>query len=1578
MDVDQSVEEAIQQELNTIFISSLDAEELESYEEDDEEIISEDETVPHELPLSVVSCLELAKSRIHTAEQLILQDLEDNQFNGLYDVAPYNDSDYLVELASEYNEDPVTFKERIIGEIEDEEALQSSCNPDNHMGNEEHFMEQTTENIATEYSETEKKCMQDLLDWEEKIKELEEKRILELKTKKEQQAKEQREDEVKRRQRQKEFEEELKRLEEENLQQQVELEVKAKKEKQALQLELNLQEELIRNLQKQMEVEKQDFEQRQSIERRRLEELRCRAATQIQARIRSFLVRKKTISLLRQRKEEKKKERDLQLKLEKEQKEREEKRKRTLEEQKLKNEEEKKRKEELEKKERKEQERRRAEYEKKKEEERLRLEREKQLKFEEEKKWKEEEAKKQREELQRRARLVEEERQKQEQKKKQLEELKKKGDWEKKRIEELERKKQEEKFEQEELDLKEKNEKEKEQVCIVEKNTGDATQYDKQNSLVQNICPSTGQTEGVSKVLEKEANLIGSEESAISNDNKAAVKLEASNQEKNEIFSNKNNTQFQNSEKTLDRTKEKHNQLTPNSDISRIKTPGSLEGCDLYYNSASADKFSLVSQMSLPDCTEQKRLAWMKACTPWSKLAMENKRKKVVKRKITRRASSGQLPALSAELVLQSAVCNSLKQVTTVTLEDLPGCNLSTLSECTKLQTLTLRRCGLTALDGINRCKELKHIDVQENGIQFINCQDLEDLSVLLLNQNQLTSIHGLDGVTNLRVLELSHNSITRIGGLESLKKLQRLVMDHNQLISTKGLIETPTLLYLDCAYNHLTCVEGTENCVLLQTLKLQGNNLTEPPGLVNHVLIKELYLDDNSISSLESLSSYWLPLLHLLSVAQNSMTHLTLLSDFISLEKLNVSHNCISELTSFVPCLEGCKYLKELSVAGNPFQHEAEWRSSLLEVLPGLKKLNGKCILSTGPSLPDRSNRPPPGSFLALCQAQHQQLELLLQRHDSELGSLSPLEVMTIRSRQCDELIKLAEEHRYAHEYGDLSVNDGDEPETLSSLLMQRASDRHHIPFISRAKENNQDPVNLSKRWITPGQVQPTVSCSFVGQDMGNEESKVPRMKAECFAITDGESKESVLGGTKGIRYTVTPHLRKEAEHPNASLVIKHLHRDQKKDLQNLAATVIQSHWRGYLIRRDIHLHTCRHAAAMVIQAAWKGYCIWKKRWQKKDTSCMKHVIAGKRHVNVGEKAATIIQAVWKGHVLRKKLASALAAARINEVDDDFEDVNVEDFIFDEAALEKDWITLDSTRFPSKILPLSNQLHRPKVTQHEPLQWQPQQAWSSTDKEPGSHHEHNVLSLNTQCINSRPQSRPQSTTLKTSHIQKRKKEDKILEEWGFTDSNTAQQMLKRAQKMKSTNEKQKKLLDPAVRLALFKNSGNKCSPVKPLKNAQPTRPEYFRAHEEEFARQDTAPAKKIERSREITYQWLHTQVGDYEITSSRNMKSDRFLPEIDPGVLNGGRVQLVASPVSREGLDQEIVSVASGSALTQSSEKYNQTCRQSAGHAKQEKPVPVKVASTPSKKERISFRDNPLQFSTGWGGGKKRAKPCK
>lgn len=43
-----------------------------------------------------------------------------------------------------------------------------------------------------------------------------------------------------------------------------------------------------------------------------------------------------------------------------------------------------------------------------------------------------------------------------------------------------------------------------------------------------------------------------------------------------------------------------------------------------------------------------------------------------------------------------------------------------------------------------------------------------------------------------------------------------------------------------------------------------------------------------------------------------------------------------------------------------------------------------------------------------------------------------------------------------------------------------------------------------------------------------------------------------------------------------------------------------------------------------------------------------------------------------------------------------------------------------------------------------------------------------------------------------------------------------------------------------------------------------------------------------------------------------------------------------------------------------------------------EEVPAPRGATSAPSIKERISFRDNPVQLSGGWGGGKKRGKVYK
>uniref|UniRef100_W5NHR6 Leucine-rich repeats and IQ motif containing 1 n=1 Tax=Lepisosteus oculatus TaxID=7918 RepID=W5NHR6_LEPOC len=1250
------IEEAIEQELSKICINPSDTEELETFSED--ETIFDEEPVPDEIPESVLSCLELVKNRMHNAEQLILQDLEETDCDLIKKdtcgTISNHSEDFWMKLASDYHEDPIKLRERIIHEIEEDESLINQNRPEFKL-TKTSVNENLEATLANMYLETEKQCLLELEILEKKFKEMEEKRAAELKAKKDQQLKEQREEEEKRRHRQKEFQEELKNIESENMENQNEVDETERKEFEKLQEDLRAQEELIKRLEKTMEEERTAFEEQQATERKRVEDLRRRAATRIQAAVRGFLIRRASAFLLSQRREERKKKKELQLQLEQERREREEKCRRKLEEQKCREEEER--------------EKRRAAYEKAKEEERLRLEEERKLKLEAARQGKKEELRK-REELERKIKLDEEDKRKKEVEEKRSEEHRNQEEMEKKRFREFKRRK-------EEVQNAEQIQEQNVEQILAEKlkgsqfgefdefeNKGDGTKLnDKLNETLQNNstdCEKVKDDSGFSDydVDNKDASVqeislqsnkkslnCASEEMPCLEDNEDKTNME--NAKKNEGLSQEESEKCHNMEKDL---------------IMSFRPTGCIPE-------------PKANQMCLPECTEQKRLAWMKACTPWSKISMQNKRKEVVKRKVIRRGSAVQLPALSTNTILQSGDWISLQQVTAVTLQDLPGCSLSTLSECTKLQMLTMKRCGLKALEGISGCKDLKYINVQENAIQYINCQGMDNLDVLLLNHNQLASIHGLDGAVNLHALELSHNHITRICGLESLKKLQRLVLSHNQLISTKGLKDTATLLHLDCSYNHLTEIEGIENCALLCTLKLQGNNLTEPPSLVNHVLMKELYIDDNSISSLESLSACWLPLLQVLSLSQNSLTHIPPLLDFLSLKELDVSCNCISELRDVHLSLEGSTNLRELNLTGNPVQQETNWRSSLQKMLPGLKKINGEPISSTQVYLTDRSARPPPGSFLALCQAQLKQLELLLKRHDRELQSiLSPLDAPMIRSQQSDELITLAEEHRYAHEYGDLSVNDGDEPETQSNLLMQEGSDRHqhNFPFISKAKENNQVSKDPSTRWITA--------------------------RICCIQQTN--------------------------------------------------------------LHRNIRLLLAQQAAALVIQSAWRKYSICRNNWNKDSSShtCISKDIC----LDIMERAAIVIQATWKGYVLRKKLASALAAVKTNEVDDDFEEVNMEDFAFDEAALEKEWITLDSKCFPSKMLPLSDQLYWPKPPSHQAIKdknmpvvlCNPKQAWLSEERDAACQ------------INRRLSSASRAESALTSE------KEKLLEEWYFILNN--------------------------------------------------------------------------------------------------------------------------------------------------------------------------------------------------------------
>uniref|UniRef100_A0A8C3GHB1 Leucine-rich repeat and IQ domain-containing protein 1 n=1 Tax=Cairina moschata TaxID=8855 RepID=A0A8C3GHB1_CAIMO len=1478
----ERIEKEIEIELDGISVSSFEADDTNA--EVSEKALSDTDTISDDLPELIVSYLDFIKNRNQDAEKVILQDLEDDETTGNnYDIVPCHASDHLSELAAEYKEDLEKNKERVLFEIENEDlqiATTLRCNSQStneEVVTDDHFVAADVEmRISVTYPEIEEKCRQEFEQWEKRQSELEDEKRKKWKAEREAQEKENEEEHARRVQRLEEFEAERMELELLHKKQQSVMEDELQKEKKAWRDKMMQHEELIMKLQLQMEEEKKASEEQKEKERKCLAEQRNTAAVKIQARFRTLLVHKKYGPILKEWKDKIQKAKKAQEENEREVKVKEEKMKRQMEERSQKKEEEKRRRGELEREKYLEQVRRREEYEKKKAS--LRLERVKQLQI------RREEQRRSREKIAK-AMMTET------------------GEDNKESI-------KEEQTENRKVIIEEKKELKKQ----IEE------QKEKQSELMDETNNWMIPTEG--KLTP--TNMLSSEKkedsSQVNNENiymNSVICIEENYSQTRELDNASSMNTLKHESVNFGATDMVGNTRSNSSNTQ--SNAGNREVKDKLYQSGTTKKSVFLvedankevreiwdriqevtdhsNKLILPDDIEKKRINWMNTCKSWFKIYEENKRKKSNIKKRPRKTSVSKMPPLSIQKIMHSGPWSTLQQVTELTLEDLPACSLSTLSECSNIQVLTLRRCGLVALEGLSSCKDLKYINVEENSIEMVDCENLENLCILILNKNRISSVCGLDGCINLQNLELSYNRITRIGGLESLKNLQQLNVDHNQLINTKGLCEAPTLIHLDCSFNHLTQIEGIESCGLLQILKLQGNNLQELPRLENHVLLRELYLDDNSISAMKMLPLYWLPLLQILSLSQNSLTELVPLNSFVSLEKLDIKNNCLSDLKSVIAWLSGCNNLRELLLSGNPLLHERNCKPSLCKELPSLQFVDGEDLNYHTLPTTERIKRSESRTFLELCQVQIEE-NVILKNKAVELGIASSIDAA---QRQCwyfNQLMKLSIEHRCAHEYGELNITDRDRPEALQNHLKQTSTGclQENNLFIMGATENKQVLLDPSERWITTGHIMATfINSSIpVHQKENKEDHRVKQKNIESCINYSEESK-----GNNNMSAQLT--LQQSVISSNVRRDLKHFDNDTKR--LHMAASTIQSLWKKYYARR-------------------KNNCTKTKN---------DHFTEVSRRRN---EAATLIQASWKGFLLRRKLASALAAVKSDEVEAEYEEINVDDFMFYEAALEKEWLTLDSTRFPSKTLLFSNQLHWPKYSRplnssehSNSLQLSLQALWQYVDRphlySPENLHFHG--------------SSEKGTVSQLFDLKEKKKfsfrsgkEEKISEEWGFKDISTAQLMLKRAHKMKPRKYSNKKV-DPAVRLALFKNNENKHLHVKPPRKTWPANAGYFEGEKEEFSQLDTTLDEKLQRRKDFTYQWLHTQLLDYEAASSKNTKSCSFLPELDPVICNNGQVQLVASPVSREDTDLDLVSMASGSALTKNREKNKQPHRHSA-----------------------------------------------
>ncbi len=203
--------------------------------------------------------------------------------------------------------------------------------------------------------------------------------------------------------------------------------------------------------------------------------------------------------------------------------------------------------------------------------------------------------------------------------------------------------------------------------------------------------------------------------------------------------------------------------------------------------------------------------------------------------------------------------------------------NIPDLSGLTNLTSLQIEQVpNITSLGDLSCLSSLTYLSVRYTGLTTINLFGISSLEDLFISNNDsLTVISGLSGLTNLNSLGIQRNNLTNIPSLSGLDNLTDLYTEESMLLNVPDISELVNL-------NHVAFV----NCQ-------QITNLPDLSGLINLEILQIVYCSQLTelpeLSGLESLTS-------LVLVGNISLTKLPNLSELenLSLYLFETSLECV------------------------------------------------------------------------------------------------------------------------------------------------------------------------------------------------------------------------------------------------------------------------------------------------------------------------------------------------------------------------------------------------------------------------------------------------------------------------------------------------------------------------------------------------------------------------------------------------------------------------------------------------------------------------------------------------------------
>ncbi|WP_440312602.1 leucine-rich repeat domain-containing protein [Leucobacter chromiireducens] len=202
-----------------------------------------------------------------------------------------------------------------------------------------------------------------------------------------------------------------------------------------------------------------------------------------------------------------------------------------------------------------------------------------------------------------------------------------------------------------------------------------------------------------------------------------------------------------------------------------------------------------------------------------------------------------------------------------------------TKGDLRRLQSLTAKNVGITDLTGL---------EIATN------------LSLLYVDQNNITSFEPLRGLSNMRQITASRNPISDISPLATLPNLNWLELNWTEITSLEALRGNTKLGWLQVAYTGIDSIEPLSESTNIGSLYFQNTSVSDISALSGIDNIQVISAPDAEISDLEPLRGK--QKLYLLNINSNHVTDLSMLETWPEISTVGFNNQKVDGGKALIP----------------------------------------------------------------------------------------------------------------------------------------------------------------------------------------------------------------------------------------------------------------------------------------------------------------------------------------------------------------------------------------------------------------------------------------------------------------------------------------------------------------------------------------------------------------------------------------------------------------------------------------------------------------------------------------------------